>query len=402
MVQNRMLRKLESGLFLGMVRLLTQVVIIRKKEDLWKEKNFNNMIRSWIFELGEYHNNLKCGKWIQILNNYQIGGGLFNEEGLKNGTWIEMIDNCDIEWRNVGNYQNGKKIGQWNTKITKDVNISGEYYDKNGIKDGWWIDLIDRWIINDDVITCQGFYRNGKKFGKSNTIAHNFIYMDIIILMGLRRENGQSQLTISHSRIKSLPKDNIKMIKKLEFGIPFQNKIKQCKKFYEKFIFKIEGVEFIIMDKKLVIGLKQMMILNLISYHGVYISGKKFGRWEAKKEGKQINWGGFYDENGIKVGDWFENIENLKEIKEELNDHGAYKNGIKQGRWNITREKKQIIGGGVYDENGFKNGKWRQKNENSKLWISYYYSCQEDQCFQNNYIYINKETYVLIFPNLIQ
>ncbi|CAK70853.1 unnamed protein product (macronuclear) [Paramecium tetraurelia] len=116
---------------------------------------------------------------------------------------------------------------------------------------------------------------------------------------------------------------------------------------------------------------------KLLRYQGEYRNGKKFGRWECTCEGTNAKGGGFYDQNGDKIGKWKEIISD-----KEIIFYGEYYQGKRVGQWKIISQadheqenKEFIIGGGTYDQTGRKTGKWTlcnsfksiQKQENMKM-----------------------------------
>ncbi|CAD8135837.1 unnamed protein product [Paramecium octaurelia] len=122
---------------------------------------------------GEYKNGERFSSWtIKDREDQKIGGGSYTEKGIKNGEWIEIC----AEWRSVcqinfkGVYKNGKKIGFWDTLQYGDQKIGGGKYNDNGLKDGKWIELHDEWQHWDREVTFEGEYLQGKKIGKWNTI----------------------------------------------------------------------------------------------------------------------------------------------------------------------------------------------------------------------------------------
>ncbi|CAD8143975.1 unnamed protein product [Paramecium pentaurelia] len=87
-----------------------------------------------VFFIGEYQMGRKIGRWnisVVQLNNTHLenyGGGFYNERGLKVGTWVELHEtNCANRYSEnsfniiyAGVYQEGKKIGRWDTKYREE------------------------------------------------------------------------------------------------------------------------------------------------------------------------------------------------------------------------------------------------------------------------------------------
>ncbi|CAD8131288.1 unnamed protein product [Paramecium sonneborni] len=96
---------------------------------------------------------------------------------IKIGEWMELNDefNSSSQVFYCGDYKNGIKIDRWDIYLNKDKNhqlIGGgqyKYFDKNSsIKDGKWVELCDGFWYQSQI-TCCGVYNNGKKVGKWNT-----------------------------------------------------------------------------------------------------------------------------------------------------------------------------------------------------------------------------------------
>ncbi|CAD8172225.1 unnamed protein product [Paramecium pentaurelia] len=119
---------------------------------------------------GEYHNGKKVGRWNAYWNfDQQIGGGQYDEldEGIKIGKWIELEEGDSLQQLIIfyGEYKHGKKVGRWDFMKRQYhesfKQIGGGFYDQNGIKFGMWIDLGEQ--TYDKVLS--GNYQNGKKVG---------------------------------------------------------------------------------------------------------------------------------------------------------------------------------------------------------------------------------------------
>ncbi|CAD8169696.1 unnamed protein product [Paramecium octaurelia] len=85
----------------------------------WKLPIYNYWKRSQpiVYEVGEYCDDQKQGRWNYIMNNQIIGGGYYEEEctGLKTGNWIELDDDINNLGQVIqeGQYMKGNKVGVW-------------------------------------------------------------------------------------------------------------------------------------------------------------------------------------------------------------------------------------------------------------------------------------------------
>ncbi|CAK94820.1 unnamed protein product (macronuclear) [Paramecium tetraurelia] len=275
---------------------------------------------------GEYKNGEKYSSWTTVdRENQKIGGGSYQENGIKNGEWIEIC----AEWRSVcqinfkGLYKNGKKIGFWdtlqygNTKMYVYFlqNISGGgKYDDNGLKQGKWIELHDEWQHWDREVTFEGEYFQGKKIGKWNTILNGKQNMLIYYFL---QENFSGGGQYDQDGLKG-----------------------------GQWVDLCDGWEGN--------GVNTMQF----TYNGEYLKGKKVGRWDIIDKNQKLIGSGSYDENGMKDSKWIEQHEQWKYNLREITYHGEYKNGKKIGYWNTFQKGEKVVGGGLYDLNGIQDGKW--------------------------------------------
>ncbi|CAD8179243.1 unnamed protein product [Paramecium pentaurelia] len=134
---------------------------------------------------GEYLDGIKQGYWQTFLSKKIIGGGFYNQVGQKDGFWIELNDNfslylieiihCGNQVIYKGNYKNGLQIGIWEIVIVydgKQIYIGGGSFDDNGKKNGRWVDLAIDWLNGNKEIFYIGDYKNGQKIGQWNI--HNW------------------------------------------------------------------------------------------------------------------------------------------------------------------------------------------------------------------------------------
>ncbi|CAK66082.1 unnamed protein product (macronuclear) [Paramecium tetraurelia] len=171
-----------------------------KKQGKWIEIIENYQILAQVFKVGEYVRGQKIGFWKYVYENKEMyklinqfnnnrGGGVYSTEGLKIGKWIELSKGF---WKysqvtHQGEYHNGKKVGRWdifnrkyrsgssskifqqNNNLEKQYISGGGSYDEAGaeFKIGYWVEMMD--ILNSDCqIMTSGRYQNGKKIGRWN------------------------------------------------------------------------------------------------------------------------------------------------------------------------------------------------------------------------------------------
>ncbi|CAD8210289.1 unnamed protein product [Paramecium pentaurelia] len=284
---------------------------------------------------------------IMILCNLRYdkksGGGEYNQNGLKIGYWIEL-DQC---FNMQGLYKESIKNGIWKLQYQL-KNMGGGFFDQNGGKNGFWIEIgqnfyhgeyinnIKRgqWnaLLNNKLIGGGRYYENQEKVGKWIELYENYWDEAQILFTGdyLIGQKTGIWMTIFEDKI-------------IGGGCYANNGMKHGKwiDLYHNFW------EFC-----------------QITFQGSYINGIKTGIWNSYFENNIIG-GGYYDENGLKQGQWIElhdNFDNNTQIK----INGNYQNGRKSGSWEFINKSK-IIGGGLYDENGFKHGKWTELDDDFNL-----------------------------------
>ncbi|CAD8133729.1 unnamed protein product [Paramecium pentaurelia] len=361
------------------------------KTNKWIELSNNFWDQSQVIYKGEYKKDLKVGLWeIFYGRNFaeifqQIGLGLFDEQGQKNGYWIEPYFNfyqfCYVTYN--GQYQNGKKIGQWLITYRRDHNkqqeiIGGGYYSNQGLKVGYWTDLSNCFYLYNQII-YQGYYRNGLKngFWETKNRRDNIEYFERIgggFYDEQGRKNGEwIDLTDNFYQYKFIHKIQYQIRNITYCGI-YQNgqRIGKWEINHRNSIDKpniIYGVGQY--DEN---GFKNNKWIDLsdkfylqITYNGEYQNGKKFGIWNTNYsrtigEPPEKIGGGQYDDQMLKNGKWIELSDNFWEYC-QVSFIGIYNNGQKFGQWNINyRENGQIkfnkIGGGIYQQQSLKDGEW--------------------------------------------
>ncbi|CAD8129056.1 unnamed protein product [Paramecium sonneborni] len=165
------------------------------KYGLWKDLFLNYQDQAQIFEFGEYSHGQRIGRWNYIKKDKKIGGGNYNKNGQKQGKWIEL-DEGFYKRKQVaykGEYNmNGMKVGNWDIMYKNDFwkgyqQIGGGSYDLEGNqkKIGKWTEL-DEGFDSQKQFTYNGEYnKNGMKVGKWDIISINYgeyEYMQILII----------------------------------------------------------------------------------------------------------------------------------------------------------------------------------------------------------------------------
>ncbi|CAD8154806.1 unnamed protein product [Paramecium octaurelia] len=393
-----------------------------KKQGLWKELIENFWSRAQVFEVGSYQNDEKIGLWKYIQKEKNIGSGLYNEQGQKDGKWTELFENFfessqvfyqgiyregikigkwiiiwkdeEVGWGNYENneknglwielskefqqdsqvtyaglYQNGKKINRWNTYYNQ-KKIGGGFYDDCFLKHGKWIDLIEN-FSNDRQITLIGLYNKGQKVGIWDWEELSHFSRFKKISGGLYNGQGQKNgiwygLTRNYSYISEITsKGKYKNGKKIgNWNLFFLDKQIGGGEYNEK---SLKNGNWIEVD--------DFWVFCESSLQGEYLNGIKIGKWIIKWEGKQLG-GGQYDENNLKNGKWIELSQAFYEDS-QVTHAGLYQNGKKVGRWNIYYNNKKI-GGGSFDECCLKHGKWIDLIDN--------FHCDKEVTVQGEYL----------------
>ncbi|CAD8213750.1 unnamed protein product [Paramecium pentaurelia] len=138
----------------------------------WVEINkFSSNLGQVLYQ-GEYFFGKKTGKWNSYwknnINLEKLGGGLYDDNGLKKRIWIELandfnqqliyIYNINIRDKQVsyqGEYNCGQKVGVWDTYFRfseRFKEISCGFYDQEGIENGIQIELDEDFKMNQN---CQ-------------------------------------------------------------------------------------------------------------------------------------------------------------------------------------------------------------------------------------------------------
>ncbi|CAD8129487.1 unnamed protein product [Paramecium sonneborni] len=143
-----------------------------KKSGLWRDLIKNFWTKAQAYEVGEYTNDKRQGIWKYIYMDKEIGGGEYNNQGEKNGKWIELSEefyqHSQVTYK--GEYLNVKKLvmGYFlQGEIQEYQQFSGSgggSYDEGSIK-------IGRWINDDSQVTYIGEYKIGKKIDRWDIVA---------------------------------------------------------------------------------------------------------------------------------------------------------------------------------------------------------------------------------------
>ncbi|CAD8093224.1 unnamed protein product [Paramecium primaurelia] len=332
---------------------------IGQKIEKWIELSDYFWDRCEIIHQGYYKDGIKFGQWDTILKKQIIGGGFFDEFGKKQGKWIELHQNFhnESEVKLIGEYKDGKELGRWDI-IFKNKIIGGGQYDNDGLKVGYWIELHENFYEY-----CQVFYKgeyvNGKKNGKWDSYDKKKL-----IGGGFFNQNGQKD-----GKWIELHDDYWQFCQVTYIG-EYSNGIKQSQWISKYYLKQFGGGQYDEFGQKqgrwvdLHDNFHNGCQVTLV---GEYQNNKKLGQWDimymeqGSNEFKKIG-GGIYVENEIKVGFWIELHEYFCDTYQIIYC-GEYKNGCKNGNFDMKFKKQyeneyKKIGGGTFDEEGLKDGEW--------------------------------------------
>ncbi|CAD8130677.1 unnamed protein product [Paramecium sonneborni] len=269
---------------------------------------------------GEYNmKSLKEGRWNILACGKEIGGGSYDQKGIKIGKWADLDEEFDqskqVIYNGVYNTK-GKKEGRWDIhfceKEEKYQQIGGGTYDLEGYKIGQWLELHEE-FKRDKQVTCNGEYNmKGQKIGRWNILNSN--QKNLFSGCVIYDESGNQ-------------------------------------------IYKSEN--------------------DSIIFVGQFKNRMKIDRWdilykENQKEYIQIG-GGSYNQMENKFGRWVEIDEEFNQSKQVIYNGVYNMKGIKEGRWDIHFSEQQgkykLIGGGSYNKDGIKIGKWEELD---RFFMKYY------------------------------
>ncbi|CAD8157760.1 unnamed protein product [Paramecium octaurelia] len=316
----------------------------------WVEIHENYQDYGRVFYEGIYNNDRKEGKWHSIYNGYLIGGGSY-QFGLKVNNWIDLHehfqDSCQVSFK--GEYKNGKKVKKWDTFYKQDIK-GGGLYDENEYKNGRWI-ILDENFGSLCQVTWSGQYSKGIRFGR-----WEIYFKDQIIGGGIYDYNGikQGQWVELHSqfwdqqciRFKGEYSDG----RKQGYWETLQQNQRIGGGYYD-----LDG-----MKQGKWIQLHQKFLKQNLFFIGDYVDSRKSGKWDAILDQRLIGCG-LYEDNGQKIGYWIDLHEPY--MNSCISYLGKYNDGKKYGKWKTFFQYQQIEGG-YYDENGYKSGKWIELDGN--------------------------------------
>ncbi|CAD8183296.1 unnamed protein product [Paramecium octaurelia] len=341
-----------------------------KKQGIWKEPISNYRIRAQVFQSGEYLNNQRKGYWKFTFENDEIGGGYYNEQGLKSGKWIEISESFyhQSQITYEGEYQNGVKNGVWRINYHQidakpKVQIGGGMYDKKGLKQGNWVEVNDH-FRRGSQIKFSGSYLNGQKIGQWD-IYYRCDHNRPFELIGggfFTQQNEKNDYWIEvadnyYQDGQFIYQGNYKEGKKVdkwEIGYRKHNQ--------NKFLaiwggqYDNEGEKTDEWEEPT----ENCYFQGFAFYKGKYNQGRKIGTWKIETTQDLVNSGcGFYDQQGLKNGPWIEIPENYSKYN-QVEFSGEYEQGRKIGIWNIKQNDITISFniGDCYDEQNLKNGFW--------------------------------------------
>ncbi|CAD8174435.1 unnamed protein product [Paramecium octaurelia] len=380
-----------------------------QKQGIWTDLIKMYWSESQVYEVGEYENGIKVGRWKLLYDGQEIGGGSYNFQGNKDGKWFELSDNF---WNKgqvmyYGEYFNGKKVGLWDIlyKSKNDNNLlkfvgCGTYaqerkYDsiQINIKQGRWIEQSDQFWDEGQIIH-SGVYKDGIKVGnwdtlyKSNKLNSNYELMGGGSYELKEGDNDFYDPIKSGSWIEL--SDGFRELNQIIYTGVYKNGKKTgywdvlFKSIEANQFKKIGGGQYInkgqndsVKDGDWIELSSKFNSFNQLTYNGKYRDGNKVDRWDAffKQQGENYNFyfigGGVYsstiiDGATVKNGRWVEMSDSFWE-QSEVTLEGKYQYGIKVGIWksyfkDIITKKKEQIGGGEYvieqDGNSQKSGMW--------------------------------------------
>ncbi|CAD8100894.1 unnamed protein product [Paramecium sonneborni] len=320
-----------------------------------------------------------------------IGKGNYNENGEKIGLWMEFCENFKDDSQIIfeGNYQNGKKFGKWISKYRycedqEFQEIGGGNFNEEGVKIGYWKELIQNFSDTNQIILKVN-YLEGKIYGqvqiefrKSQGISFTQMFIKNLIqivakvfitCLKKKLEFGLIYMMILETFVKQSQKESIRMEQDKDIGIfTLEN-------FMKKSFLKCGNVENGVKNGKWIEIDSQFCRSRQIIKKVKYVKGKKVGDCQILyRDHKTVEFKiigtGQYDILGKKVGYWLEPHKNYWEFC-KLYCFGTYKNGIKQGVWKVSTRQSfvtnDIIGFGTYDEKGRKNKLWVELEQNNIL-----------------------------------
>ncbi|CAD8125622.1 unnamed protein product [Paramecium sonneborni] len=190
--------------------------------------NFNFCkLNALIFKIGFYEEGIKQGLWKITYDNIKLGGGIYNQNGRKEGFWRKLFKLIGPQIFVVfeGKYNDGKKQDQWNYLWIEPLNrnnkiIGGGNYNIEGQKLGQWKTLSKKFTeFRDFQVIYTGLYCSGIKQGQWDICFTRNQKASLKRLGGGLYENGvkiQKWIKLSNN-FSEFIQNNIQEIVKFQF-----------------------------------------------------------------------------------------------------------------------------------------------------------------------------------------
>ncbi|CAK66367.1 unnamed protein product (macronuclear) [Paramecium tetraurelia] len=281
------------------------------------------------------------------------GQQYYDKQGKKNGKWVQASDHFkeSAQISYCGEYRGEKKCGIWDFNYQIYSNrpsklIGCGVYDGQGCKNGKWVEPCEQ-FSEDCWIISEGQYRNGIKVGKWE-----------ISCQKVEQTDTEPEKMQKISIIEQLSGYGFYDDQGLKVGVWLELDDSFCR--FCLFL--------------------SMRTFREVIYQGEYRKNHKIGKWEIKYKREAfsqilISAGGSYDERGQKIGLWKELTERFWN-QNELILQGQYDRGRKIGQWEILFRFSQrysfdnmqyviqnFSGGGSYNQANLKNGFWIEQDD---------------------------------------
>ncbi|CAD8125721.1 unnamed protein product [Paramecium sonneborni] len=313
-----------------------------EKNQFWIELNENYSRLCNLKSQGSYKNGMRIGDWKIVDDDKVIGGGRYSGEFKKIGIWKEPFGNYNILEPALfeGNYQNDIRVDQWKI-ILNEMIIGGGNYDKNGQKQGDWMDV--RMINIYKYLTMRGQYYQGLRILKWN------YKMNDLSFQGMYNDNGE-KMDYWIDFDEKYNENDIILTGKYKYGIRIGVwKLQQNNKIIGHGLYNEEGKKFGLW-KELHPNYSEMCQLIM---KGEYKNGIKIGYWQilTQNQNKLIG-GGSFNIQGEQFGKWIELHKQYSKYRQVVSI-GYYENGIRIGGWEDIYMNK-IINYHYYDRDGIR------------------------------------------------
>ncbi|CAD8117453.1 unnamed protein product [Paramecium sonneborni] len=347
------------------------------KEGQWKEIILNYWSKAQAYESGEYVNDKRFGIWKYIYQEKEIIIGVYDQNGIKKGKWIEFSEGFSnfskVAYHGEYNLK-GQKKGKWDTMYSQQrekqyINIGGGSYneqEESSIKFGKWIELSNG-FRDASQVTYNGYYNNkGNKIGgwiivyKGQQIGGGSYDEQEGISMKIGRWIEDWEGFWEQSQVTFEGEYNLNGNKVGKWDIIYK-KDQESKQIGGGSFDEQEGT-----SKKIGIwrevcwGFQDMS--QLLFYGEYNANGNKVGKWEMQMKECKIGGGSYEEQEGVsrKIGYWRECIDGFSDDA-YVTYNGEYnKKGIKVGKWEILHQGLPIGGGLYYEIEGIqkKIGQW--------------------------------------------